>query len=102
LVGVGGREDVGGEGRADGMVVDGERRGYSCRWDGGFMGVFGEFGFVQGFLYHTLNSCPYSRTSWATVHQYQAVIRWKQYYTDNLANLSIKRYLISDSFRKAT
>lgn len=44
LVGVGGREDVGREGRADGMAVDGERRGYGCWWDGGLMGVFGEFG----------------------------------------------------------
>ena len=93
LVSVGGREDVGGEGRADGMVVDGEKRGYGCWWDGGFMGVFGEFGFVQGVLYHALNSCPCGCTSWATVHQYQAVIRWKQYYTDHLVNLSIKMYL---------
>jgi hypothetical protein len=58
LVGVGGREDVGREGRADGMVVNGERRGYGCWWDGGFMGVFGEFGIVQRALYHALNSCP--------------------------------------------
>jgi len=77
LVGVGGREDVGREGRADGMVVDWERRGYGCWWDGGFMGVFGEFGIVQGALYHALNSCLMAALLWATVHQYQAVIRWK-------------------------
>lgn len=58
LVGVGGREDVGGEGRADGMVVGGWGGGYDCWWDGGLTGVFGEFGIVQGALYHALNSCP--------------------------------------------